>query len=310
MIKRIIIVVVAILVPFLGRGLFFYSGLHSVPPGEMPSYENIAVPLAPATEYSDVYEQGEGTILVDLAHDNFFDIEELGVLTSRLVSRGLTIDFFDKDDDKDDLEERLSEVVALIVVCPQDEFSREDREVVDSFVDDGGKLLLIADPTRPSQISSVSLPFGLIFESDYLYNMHENDANYRNIFVTEFKESEIAKDLARIALYAAGSITSNDGGLAFGDENTLSSVIETRTRLSPIAQASESKVLAVYDLTFMTEPYNGILDNNRLISNIADWLATPVEDKEPKGEEEEKEPEADEEEEDEEPEAEKEGTSE
>ncbi len=30
----------------------------------------------------------------------------------------------------------------------------------------------------------------------------------------------------------------------------------------------------------MTEPYNGILDNNRLISNIADWLAAPVEEKE------------------------------
>ena len=28
----------------------------------------------------------------------------------------------------------------------------------------------------------------------------------------------------------------------------------------------------------MTEPYNGILDNNRLIANIADWLASPTEE--------------------------------
>ncbi len=42
-----------------------------------------------------------------------------------------------------------------------------------------------------------------------------------------------------------------------------------------MAQAEESKVLAIYDLTFMTEPYNGILDNNQLIANIADWLASP-----------------------------------
>ena len=59
----------------------------------MPSYENIVVPMAPSTEYSDVYEAGEGTILVDLAHDNVFDSEELNVLVSRLVSRGLTIQF-------------------------------------------------------------------------------------------------------------------------------------------------------------------------------------------------------------------------
>ena len=57
-------------------------------------------------------------------------------------------------------------------------------------------------------------------------------------------------------------------------------MIETRTGLSPIAQASEYRVLAVYDLTFMTEPYNGILDNNQFISNIADWLASPTEEEE------------------------------
>ena len=60
--------------------------------------------------------------------------------------------------------------------------------------------------------------------------------------------------------------------------NTFSNIIETRTGLSPIAQAVDSKVLAIHDLTFMTEPYNGIVDNNRLISNLADWLATPVEE--------------------------------
>jgi len=49
-------------------------------------------------------------------------------------------------------------------------------------------------------------------------------------------------------------------------------MVETRKRLSPIALAQESKVLAIYDLTFMIELYNGILDNNQLISNIADWL--------------------------------------
>ena len=86
LIKRILIVIIAILLPFLVRGLFFYSGFYSAPPSEIPSYDNIVVPMVPSTEYLDVYEQGEGTILVDLAHDNDFDIEELNVLTS-LLSR-------------------------------------------------------------------------------------------------------------------------------------------------------------------------------------------------------------------------------
>ncbi|MBA7483406.1 hypothetical protein ES707_18921 [subsurface metagenome] len=293
---RIGIVLIGILVVVLGRGLFYYSGFYQAPPSELPSYEHIAVPAALSTEFSDVYEKGEGIILVDLAHDNAFDKEELNVLILRLVSRGLTVRFLSAEDSlKRELlgkieeeeplgekeeeflgeeEEELPRADAFIVVCPQSEFSKEEGEAIDEFVNDGGKLLLIADPTRSSQINSISLQFGLIFESDYLYNMKENEINYRNIFVAEFKETELTKNIEEIALYTAGSISSADCGIAFVDQNTFSSLIETRQELSPVAQANESKVLAIYDLTFMTEPYNGILDNNRLIANIADWLAS------------------------------------
>jgi len=314
-IKRIAIVIIGIIIVVLGKGFFYYKGFYSPPPSEMPSYEQIVVAAAPSTEFSDIYEEGEGIILIDLAHDNAFDIEELNVLTSRLISRGLTIKLFSAEDDlekeligeeeeleeepageeeeqeeeltgeEEEPEEELEGADAFIIVCPQLEFSMEERETINEFVNNGGKLLLIADPTRSSQINSISLKFGLIFEADYLYNMKENEVNYRNIFVTEFRENEITKKLQKIALYTAGSISSTDGGIAFVDQNTFSSLIETRKELSPTALAQESKVLAVHDLTFMTEPYNGILDNNQLISNIADWLASPAEEVEVEEEE-------------------------
>lgn len=303
MIKRVVIrafiLIIGILVVVLGRGFFFYEGFYQAPPSQMPSYERIIAPAAPSTSFSDnISKKGEGRILFDLAFGNAFEIEELNVLTSRLISRGLTIEFFskrdnlgkellgeekkkegdkEKDKDKKDKEGKLPRAHAYIVICPQKEFSEEEKKTVEKFVNDGGKLLLIADPTRSSQINSLSLKFGLIFEPDYLYNMKENDANYRNIFISQFKESKITKHLEKIALYTAGSITSENSSIALVDGNTFSSFIETRKGQSPIALANESKVLAIYDLTFMIEPYNGILDNNQLISNIADWLASPVE---------------------------------
>lgn len=283
--KRIAILLAAILIALLGRGLFYYRGFYSPPPSEMPDYEQIVVPLEPSTEFSDEYERGEGTVLLDLAHDNAFDVEELNVLISRLISRGLTIEFFGVGDD---LKVELSEVDGFIVVCPQGEFTKKERETIEEFVNNGGKLLLVADPTRPSEINSISLRFDLIFEPGYLYNLKENDANFRNIFITEFKESEVTQGLEKIALYTAGSITLANitGNIAFVDQNTFSSLIETRKELSPMALTKESKVLAVYDLTFITEPYNGILDNNKLISNIANWLASPAEKEKEEREEE------------------------
>jgi len=330
--KRIAIVLIGIVVIVLGRGFFYYTGFYAPPPSELPSYEHIVVPPAPLGEFADnISDNISRTILIDLAHDNNFEIEELNVLMLRLISRGLTVRLFRVKDDlgeellgeeeeeeeekegEEDLEEteekaNQSENVsngkkegadqgeevldeekelpgAFIVVCPQEEFSKGDKETTVEFVENGGKLLLIADPTRRSEINSLSLDFGLIFERDYLYNMKENEINYRNIFVNEFKENEVTKNLEEIVLYAAGSISSADGGIAFVDRNTFSSLIETVRKLSPIAITKEAKVLAVHDLTFMAEPYNGVLDNNQLISNIADWLAIPVEEEEEEGEE-------------------------
>ncbi len=294
---KIAIVLIAMLVIPLGRGLFFYDAfnIYSATPVDLPGYESIVVvPAAPSTEFSDVYEEGEGIILIDLAHANAFDKEELNVLVLRLVSRGMTVRFLSMYDDLEsellgegeegeEVEGGPSGADAYIVISPQMEFFKEEVETIDEFVEQGGKLLLIADPTRYSEMGSLSLHFGLIFEADYLYNQVENETSYRNIFLTEFEENEITNNLEKIVLYTAGSISSAGGGIIFVDENTFSSLIETRTRLSPIAQASDFHVLAIYDLTFITEPYNGIYDNNRLISNIADWLASPAEEEEEVG---------------------------
>jgi len=318
---KIAIAFIVIVMVILGRGFFYYTGFYSPPPGDIPSYEEIMVPPAPLGEFTDNFTEGEGVVLIDLAHDNNFDLAELNVLMLRLISRNLTIRLFGVEDDlgeellgrepeeeekegeedlkeakeKADQSENISEEKkagtdqgeevldeekelpgAFIVVCPGDEFSKKDKEIAVEFVDKGGKVLLIADPTRHSDINSLSLDFGLIFERDYLYNMKQNEINYRNIFVNEFKENEVTKNLAEIALYTAGSISSTEAGIAFVDWNTYSSLIETVKRLSPLALAKDSKVLAVHDLTFITEPYNGVLDNNQLISNIADWLARPT----------------------------------
>ena len=315
---RIVVVVVAISAIVLGRGLNYYDGFYQAPAIEIPIYTHVATPLAPSTEYSDSFVLSEGTILFDIAHENAFNIEELNLLILRLVSRGLTVDFLSVEDslaerllgeqkesgseyitdvspeeaseeeyqeeilkeEKEEEEEKEKEPLpkAFVVICPQEKFARDDIEYISKFIKDGGKLVLIDDPTRRGQTNSLSYNFGMVFEPDYLYNMRENDANYRNIFITSFEKNSITESLNKIVLYTAGTISSNNLGIAFGDENTFSSQIETRKNLSPIALTEESKVLAIHDLTFLTEPYNGILDNNQLISNIADWLAINIHD--------------------------------
>lgn len=298
---RAVIVAVIIVAVIIGRILFFYSGSYSAPDTTAPDYETDVVPEELSTDFKDIFEVSEGVILIDLAHDNTFNMEELNVLILRLVSRGLTVKFLSEEDDlKTELlgeeppmdseeppldgeeleeeplvieeEESQLETIAYIVVSPMLEFHNEEMEAIEEFTEIGGKLLLIADPTRPDRINNLSIRFGLIFEPDYLYNMKENDINYRNIFITDFEDNEITKDLDKLAFYTAGSISSVNGSISYTDKNTFSSVLETRTKLSPIAMVQEASVLAIYDLTLFVEPYNGIADNNQFISNVANWL--------------------------------------
>ena len=207
--KRIAIVLIGIIVVVLGRGFFYYNGFYSPPPSRIPSYEDIVVPSVPLGEFSDNYTIGEGVILIDLAHRNNFNLEELNVLLLRLVSRGLTIRFLGVEDDlekelsgeenaepvdqeeevsaeeeasakeKEEEEEEEEEELpdAFIIVSPREEFPKEDKKTIEEFVDNGGKLLLIADPTRYDNMNNISLGFGLIFEPGYLYNQEENEVN-------------------------------------------------------------------------------------------------------------------------------------
>jgi hypothetical protein len=66
-----------------------------------------------------------------------------------------------------------------------------------------------------------------------------------------------------------------ENGIIFIAENTYSSTREVPGRYSPVV-LTDSNALAIGDLTFLTAPYN-VLDNNQLISNIADYLTdSPV----------------------------------
>ncbi len=269
--KKLIIIPVAIfLIMLLVPTLFYYRGSYHPPTTKLPYFEEITGEAPTATEFSETYGEREGIVLLDLSHLNQFERHELHLLTLRILSRGYSFEYLEE---AGELEEKLRFADAFAIALPGEKFSEIEIRTIKRFVAKGGKLLLIADPTRPSQINSVATEFGLIFEPDFLYNMHQYEGNFRNIFLSEFDyNNELTKNLERIVFYCAGSISSEDKGIVFTNENTLSSIMGAKGRLSPVALTVNSRVVALSDLSFMTPPFNTVVDNNRFISNIADWL--------------------------------------
>ncbi|MBI2849265.1 MAG: hypothetical protein HYX88_03960 [Chloroflexi bacterium] len=254
----------------LVRLLFYYRGIY-IPPKVTPPGPEVAMPTVVVQGVSQEIGKGEGHLVIDFAHDNNFGVHEIGMLLSRIIAKGASYEFSQKDDN---LEEKLRYADSLAVILPQKAFSPSEKDMIERFVQKGGKLMLINEPTRVCDCPSLAGRFGVIFdEPGYLYDLHENAGNFTYIFLTEFVPNELTKNIHKLVFYNAGSISSPpDKGVAFASKGTLSSVPKSREKYTPVVLSGDSKVLALHDFTFLTEPYNTSFDNAQFISNIADFL--------------------------------------
>ena len=265
---------------FAAGYFFFYRGSYDPPPSVNIPFEQITSPaVAPvAATASSVTQVQEGLVLVDDLHLNSFTESEISTLISMVANRGYDVEVIDISSTVEGqtrlqmLEQRLRRATSFAVMLPRTSYSEEEIDLVQRFVDKGGKLLLVSDPTRPNRINALAKRFGVEFRPDYLYNTVEYDLNFRHIFVRDFQPAPLTSGLDTIVLYVAGSIQSSGPGIGVSDTNTKSSLGEAAESFYPIALGSTSNVLAVADFTFVVPPYNSLLSNQQLLSNVADYL--------------------------------------
>ena len=265
---------------FAAGYFFFYRGSYDPPPSVNIPFEQITSPaVAPvAATASSVTQVQEGLVLVDDLHLNSFTESEISTLISMVANRGYDVEVIDISSTVEGqtrlqmLEQRLRRATSFAVMLPRTSYSEGEIDLVQRFVDKGGKLLLVSDPTRPNRINALAKRFGVEFRPDYLYNTVEYDLNFRHIFVRDFQPAPLTSGLDTIVLYVAGSIQSSGPGIGVSDTNTKSSLGEAAESFYPIALGSTSNVLAVADFTFVVPPYNSLLSNQQLLSNVADYL--------------------------------------
>ena len=280
---------IALLVlPSMGRWLYFYEGSYE--PGRVPRPDlaSIEAPLPQAGTFDDDYTaSAPGTILVDLAHDNRVQMSELSVLQARLTARNQRLQPVSA---ASDLPARLRSARALVIISPGKDWTSDEIEQVADFVAKGGRLLMVTDPSRFGylydewdnfvgldhdvvHLNDLAARFGLVFEDDYLYNTAENEGNYRNIRLREFVADPIVAGIEQLVFYASHSIITEQEPLVATDGETRSSASEWNGPRTVAVLAADRSVLALGDLTFITEPYNTVYDNDLFLANVADWLA-------------------------------------
>jgi hypothetical protein len=307
--RRLLVLLIGLLllsVPFLVRWL--NAGYESTyePPG-IETHRNAATPVPSDTpqlpEFASDPVQAEirpGPVVVDLAHFNRLDRSKFQALAAALARHNVGLNFWlpkgvdpmqvqsfqDFPDQSAALTDQLRNASALVVISPFFLWTPQEIEVVQRFVADGGRLLLISDPDIVGDvardINNVGEPFGVVFHDDYLYDIEQNDENFTYVFQGEF--SDQADDLAdsTIALYGARSISGAIAPQVRTLETTLSSTQPGYSGFTTVALAGLSsnntagRVLAMSDFDVLSEPFVGRYDNRRLLAFVADFLAGAV----------------------------------
>jgi hypothetical protein len=284
----VILALILLVLPLVGRWFYFYEGRYQPGAVARPDLSQIQPSVVEPRPYVERETPiSSGTALLDLAHANRVRMAELNVLQARLASRGQRLEPLTE---ATDLAGKLHYAQSLVIISPGQDWSPEEIQQVVSFVDKGGRLLLVTDPSRyealydewdqyvgldhdAPHINDLAARFGLTFQTDYLYNTTENAGNFRNIKLSDFASDPLTQGLEELVFFATHSIRSEEPGLIVTGGETRSSAGEVERDLTVGLLAADGAVLALGDLTFLTEPQNAVSDNDHFIANIAGFLA-------------------------------------
>lgn len=304
--------IVLLVAPTMIRDNLWQYNSRSYTPPEVPPFDVAATPVPTPTAVSLndlIFTRGDelraGPVVIDLAHYNFLDPSSTQPLADALADRGLgvrywlsTIDpmsvvnYLEYPDQSEELAAQLADASALMIVSPYFLWTPEEITVVEQFVADGGRLLLISDPDIMGDYAAatnmIGEPFGVVFNEDYLYDTTTNDGNYTFFFQasllvpegdTAMAETAAPLTDSTIAFYGGRSLSGDLRPVLQSVETTRSSLRVGRSGFTTAAIAglaergTAGRVLALSDLDVMTEPYRQRHDNQRMVDYVADFLS-------------------------------------
>jgi len=225
-----------------------------------------------------------GRVIVDISHGNAVSWIELDVLAGKLAERGVSTSFVI---DWRIIEGIINNASALIVAAPKASYSDREIKVIEEYVEGGGILLLLYDPSVeyaviPSlayPINTLASKFGIYFAGGYLYNQIENFGFYRNIYAYisgDAYNNPLTINVSKIALFTATHIYSSGIVLAYASNGTCSSMAEETGKYAVAVYLNRGNgtIIAFGDISFLEEPYCHVADNLKIIENLVSVIAS------------------------------------
>ena len=221
-----------------------------------------------------------GDIIVDLSHDNVISPWILDALAEGLVGEGLYMGY---SDDWQQIENVLNNTKALVIASPREFYSNEEYIAINEWVNEGGVLIFLGDASAtfldPSvlqaPLNSLSDHWGIHYSNGYLYDVEENHGFYRNLILTDIRDSILSEGVDELVFYTTGAIFSRGKGVVKTSRDAFNSVSERGDTYSVVAaNTNNCTVIAFGDTTWLMKPYINAADNRVLLENLVEAIAS------------------------------------
>jgi hypothetical protein len=232
------------------------------------------------TETTDV-SIVSGDVIVDMSHGNAISPWILDAFARLVTEEGMVVGY---SNNWDNIENSLNETKALVIACPTQYYINEEYEAINSWVIKGGTLILLGDAgaeflsvsTLQAPLNSLSEHWGIHYGNGYLYNLEDNYGYYRNIIVTDIRDSFLSEGVDEVVFYTAGPVYSTSRGYLTTSSDTYDSVTERTGEYDVVAiyKLGDQKVIAFGDMSWLMEPYVNAADNYQLLENLVEAIAS------------------------------------
>ncbi|MFB6281200.1 MAG: hypothetical protein ABEH40_04185 [Haloferacaceae archaeon] len=290
--KRIavLVLVAALVVAGAGVGAIAGGGGSASQPLALPEYQpdRVAVEPLPAegTIRPDRNEVNRGgTVVIDAGHNNRFSRSDIQPLVEALTRVGYRVEFYTEGD----LAAALEDAKAFVVIDPGREYPPGDVDDVRRFTGQGGRLLIVGEPSRitlgggffgglvlqQSSVTALASSYGMSLDTAYLYNQDtENaDGNYKFITAAAGENADLG-GVNRTTMYTAAAVRSQGGTVLLrSTAGTFRSSSDDEQGEYPVA-VRRNNVVLVGDTTFMQPSKHNVADNEAFMAYLVEFLAS------------------------------------
>ncbi|RLM39622.1 DUF4350 domain-containing protein [Haloarcula sp. Atlit-120R] len=291
-------VFIVVLVAILG-GTFLLAVVNpgsSGPPdgqsidGQSPSqYQPDAVnaPVDPEEGQISVDAEARGQrILVDTSHGNQVSESELEPITEAVFEAGHTVEYGTAGTAS--FADSLGQYDGVLIVQPLGSYSEEERDALQEYTDDGGRVVVLAEPTQTrlstgftQSTTTVSFGannaterYGVRMGSEQLYNVDDaaNDNNFKAIYASPSGDGELTDGVETITFDTAGyAVVNGDAETKFTAADGTRT-LETRRTGTYATVVRNDNMVFVTDSTFIRSSEIYDADNEVFIGNLLSFL--------------------------------------